>query len=72
MTAIREFIKVKDHKITIDLPKDFNYKEVEVVILPKVDDDLSFLESEIQKGIESGISKKTHKEIFANLKSKYA
>lgn len=35
MTAIREFIKVKNHKLEIDLPADFNYDEVEVVIMPK-------------------------------------
>ena len=35
MTAIREFIKVKDKSLFITLPNDFNYEEVEVVILPR-------------------------------------
>ncbi|MEN5387714.1 hypothetical protein ABE179_07205 [Aliarcobacter skirrowii] len=33
--------------------------------------DLSFLEDEIQKGFDSGISPKTHEEIMDNLKQKY-
>jgi len=35
MTAIRDFVKVKEHKIQYTLPKDFNYSEVEIIILPK-------------------------------------
>jgi|LakMenEpi03Aug12_release.lakeMendotaPanAssembly.Ray.scaffolds.fasta_scaffold716586_1 hypothetical protein len=34
MTAIREFIKVKNHQVTINLPNDFNYEEVEVIVMP--------------------------------------
>ncbi len=34
MIALREFIKVKNHRIVLDLPKDFNYENVEVVIMP--------------------------------------
>ena len=39
MTAIREFIKVKNHKLEIALPVDFDYEEVEVVIMPKTEED---------------------------------
>jgi len=35
MTAIREFIKVKEHEIHYKLPSDFDYDEVEIIILPK-------------------------------------
>ena len=38
MIAIREFLKVVDHKIIINLPDDFDYDEVEVVVMPKQDD----------------------------------
>ena len=41
MTALREFIKVKNHKINIQLLDDFDYEEVEVIVLPKKDDDWS-------------------------------
>lgn len=34
MDAIRKFIEVKDHSFTIDLPKDFTAKMVEVIIMP--------------------------------------
>lgn len=35
-------------------------------------EDWSFLEKEIQKGLDSGISNKTHEDIIKNLKQKYA
>jgi len=34
MQAIRQTVKVKDHKINITLPDDFNADEVDVIILP--------------------------------------
>ena len=38
MQAIRQTVKVKDHKINITLPDDFNADEVEVIILSKEND----------------------------------
>lgn len=35
-------------------------------------DDLSYLNSQIEDGLNSSISSKSHKEIFKELKSKYA
>ena len=74
MTAIREFLKIKNRKLEIDLPEDFDYEEVEVIIMPKIDlkEDWSFLDAEIEKGYSSGISKKTHEEVIKDLKQKYA
>ena len=46
MTALREFIKVKNHEINIKLPDDFDYEEVEVVIMPKKEDDYEFWSDE--------------------------
>jgi hypothetical protein len=37
-----------------------------------VDEDLSYLEDEIQKGFDSGICHKSHDEIFDELIKKYA
>lgn len=72
MTAIREFVKVENGMLNIQLPKYFNYEEVEVLIIPKVDkDDLSILDEEIEKGMNSPISPKSHDEIFDELKAKY-
>lgn len=36
MQAIREIKKIKDKKIVVNLPEDFQAKEVEVIILPVV------------------------------------
>jgi len=49
------------------LPKD------EVKIIEDIaDDDWSYLEDEIDKGMRSPMSSKTHEEIFEELKRKYA
>ena len=46
MTALREFIKVKNHEINIKLPDDFDYEEVEVIIMPKKENDYEFWSDE--------------------------
>ncbi len=35
MTAIREFVKVENHELNIKLPDEFDYEEVEVIIMPR-------------------------------------
>ena len=41
--------------------------------MPRIDmDDLSHLSDEIEIGMKSGISDKSHDEIFAQIKAKYA
>lgn len=40
MQAIREIKKIKDKKIVVNLPEDFQAKEVEVIILPEKHVDL--------------------------------
>jgi hypothetical protein len=72
MVALREYMQVIDNQLIINLPKDFNYKEVEVVIMPKDNQDLSHFNDEIKKGLESSISQNSHNEIFDRLKTKYA
>ena len=51
-----------------NLPSD----EVEIVEKKILADDLSYLESEVKKGMSSPMSAKTHEEIFEELKIKYA
>ena len=34
LTAIKEITHIKNHKLTMNLPNDFNYEKVEVLILP--------------------------------------
>ncbi len=50
-----------------NLPKD----EVEIVENSLLKEDWSYLEAEIDKGINSGVSDKSHNEIMSNIKSKY-
>jgi acylphosphatase len=72
MEAIREYMTVVDKQLIINLPDDFDYDEVEVVIMPKDNQNLSKFTKEIDEGSNSPISKQSHKEIFQELKSKYA
>lgn len=71
MVAIREYMTVVNNQIVITLPKDFNYDEVEVVVMPKYDQDLSNLTQKVDDGFTSKTSKRNHKEIFEALKKRY-
>jgi len=46
--------------------------EVEIVEEKTISDDWSHLECEVDKGMNSPMSSKTHEEIFEELKRKYA
>lgn len=46
--------------------------EVRIVEDKQVTDDWSYLESEIDLGLDSGVSEKSHSQIVDNLKRKYA
>jgi len=75
MEAIREFRWVENGKIEIKMPPSMEKRGVEVLILPLDEewaDDLSHLEEAIEEGIRSGITPKTHEEIFKELTWKYA
>ena len=50
-----------------NLPKD----DVQILEDKVVQDDWSYLESEIDKGLNSGMSEKSHEEIILDLKRKY-
>ena len=50
-----------------NLPKD----EVEIVENSLQKEDWSYLETEIDKGMNSGISDKSHNEIISSIKRKY-
>ena len=75
MIALREYVKVKNHQIVLNLSHEFREDdEVEVIVLPTkmIKEDLSFLEDEIDNGFESGVSINTHEEIVEALRLKYA
>lgn len=54
------------------LLNNLNTKDLEIVEDKVIQDDWSHLEVEIDKGLNSGISDKTHEEIILDLKRKYA
>lgn len=48
MEVIRQFIKVKNHKINITLPDNFTADEVEVIIFAKNENDFQITEDQIK------------------------
>lgn len=70
---LRRFAKIENKTLNLELPLEFDGKDVEVIIIQKnSQDDLSFLNKEIERGMNSPVSEKSHEEIFSNLKVKYA
>lgn len=55
-------------KVSVILPID----EYNKLINEQFNDDLSHLNGEVEQGFNSKLSTKTHKEIFKELKQKYA
>ena len=49
MEAIRQTVKVKNHKISITLPEDFNAEEVDVIIMPSQNIDVSIPQWQINQ-----------------------
>ena len=73
MTAVREYVTVRDRQTSVSLPASFEATEVEVNVLPRMpDEDLSFLEEAIDEGLASGVSPRSHRQIVQSLKEKYA
>lgn len=74
MIAFRNFQRVHNNRVEVQLPQEFEDQEVEIIILPKdnIPDDLSHLSEAIRHGMESGTSPRSHEEIFKSLISKYA
>jgi len=60
-----------DEALTLN-PKD-RYIIIDTLIssLSEANDDLSHLDKEVEKSLNSKLSSKSHKEIFQDLKSKY-
>lgn len=46
MNAIRQIVEVKDHKINIELPKNFNADKVEIIIFPADEEEFFISEEE--------------------------
>jgi len=72
MTALREYTTIQNNMITLQLPEEFNNKDVEVIIIAKAADNLGFLSHEVAKGMDAELSPLSHDEVFTHLKAKYA
>jgi hypothetical protein len=51
LIAIRNILRVKDKKVTIELPNNFNFEEIEVIILPHGEEKKSSDQKKSLKGI---------------------
>lgn len=73
MTAFRNFQRVHNNRVEVQLPQEFEDQEVEIIVLPKdtIPDDLSHLSDAIQQGIDSGRSQRSHEEIMKSLRQRY-
>lgn len=65
---VQDSLADKVFKYLSSLPKS----EIEIVEKKTIQDDWSYLEPEIDKGLESGMSDKSHEDIMSEIKSKYA
>ncbi len=73
MQSIHKVVKVVNNQVIIDLPPGFGDREVEVILrsLAHKGARIRELEKEIDIGMESPISPRSHKEIFDGLRKKY-
>ncbi|MDQ7068667.1 MAG: hypothetical protein Q9M40_12220 [Sulfurimonas sp.] len=72
MHSIRVEIQDNAFDKVIYFLKNLPKNEVTIVEDKQVSDDWSYLESEIDLGLNSGVSEKSHSQIVNNLKRKYA
>ena len=64
MNAIRQIVEVKDHKINIELPENFNADKVEVIIFPVDEEEELYSVSEEEKNLMRERLKNTKEEDF--------
>lgn len=65
---IQDSVYDKIYYFLSNLPKN----EIEIIEDKQIQDDWSYLENEIDKGLESGVCSKSHEEIVSDIKRKYA
>ena len=73
MQSIHKVVKVVNNQVIIDLPPGFGDREVEVILRPPAHKDTRIreLEKQIDIGMKSPVSPRSHKEIFDSLRKKY-
>jgi len=67
MEALREIIKVKNNKIQLMLPENYENKNVEVIVLPLIGEQIDRQDKFAQEG-ESQLPEKTSFNIIQGLK----
>ena len=74
MQSIYKIVKVVNNQVIIDLPVEFEDMELEVILKPVKHKDpiIRELEKEIDAGMLSPVSGRSHEEIFDQLRKKYA
>lgn len=55
MNAIRQFVEVKDHSFNVSLPKNFNAKSVEIIIIPNENDDFPMISEQQKKLLDKAL-----------------
>jgi galactose-1-phosphate uridylyltransferase len=55
MNAIRQFVEVKDQSFNVALPKYFNAKSVEFIIIPNDEDNFFELSEEQKKTLDKAL-----------------
>lgn len=73
MNAIRQIVEVKNHKLDIQLPENFDAEYAEVIIFPKVEN-IDFEISEEEKSLirkRLADSKEEDFEDWRNIREKY-
>ena len=73
MQSIYKVVKAMNNQVIIDLPPGFEDREVEVILRSPDNQDTRIreIEKEIDIGLKSPISPRTHKEVFDSLREKY-
>ncbi len=73
MQSIYKIAKVVNNQVVIDLPVEFADMILEVILKPVTHKDprIRELENEIDAGMSSPVSNRSHEEIFTRLRKKY-
>ncbi len=71
MQSIHKVVKVVNNQVIINLPPGFAEHEVEVILKPPTNTTIKELEKELDIGMKSSVSSRSHGEIFDNLRKKY-
>lgn len=67
MQAVREIKKVKNHRVQIELPEDYEDTDVEIIVLPLIEGKVK-MQKHIFPKSQTSVPKKTSMETILSLK----